>query len=150
MRIEHCDRLDHPGWLELRLALWPDSSRDEHVAEMAGFLREPQRYAQFVAAEGGRPIGFVEVSLRHDYVLGTDGPPPIGFLEGLYVVPASRRQGCARRLVELAIEWARAKGCREFASDALLANTDSHAMHRALGFEETERVVCFRRLLQPR
>lgn len=33
----------------------------------------------------------------------------------------------------------------ELASDALLENTASHAMHRALGFEEAERVVCFRR-----
>jgi aminoglycoside 6'-N-acetyltransferase I len=33
------------------------------------------------------------------------------------------------------------------ASDALLENTDSHAMHRALGFEEAERVVYFRKLL---
>ncbi|MBW8893579.1 MAG: N-acetyltransferase, partial [Burkholderiales bacterium] len=26
-------------------------------------------------------------------------------------------------------------------------NTESHAMHRALGFEETERVVFFRKVL---
>lgn len=38
-------------------------------------------------------------------------------------------------------------GCREFASDALAHNQLSHAMHRSLGFEETERVVFFRKVL---
>lgn len=31
------------------------------------------------------------------------------------------------------------------ASDALLENVSSHCMHRGLGFEETERVVYFRK-----
>lgn len=43
--------------------------------------------------------------------------------------------------------WARACGCRELASDALLENQASHAAHRALGFVETERVVFFRKPL---
>jgi aminoglycoside 6'-N-acetyltransferase I len=34
-------------------------------------------------------------------------------------------------------------GCTELASDALLDNQASHAMHEALGFAETERVVYF-------
>jgi aminoglycoside 6'-N-acetyltransferase I len=36
---------------------------------------------------------------------------------------------------------------RELASDALLDNNGSHAMHEALGFTETERVVYFRKAL---
>ena len=38
-------------------------------------------------------------------------------------------------------------GLLEGLYDALLDNTASHAMHEALGFEETERVVCFRKSL---
>jgi aminoglycoside 6'-N-acetyltransferase I len=34
-------------------------------------------------------------------------------------------------------------GCTELALDALIENTGSHAMHEALGFVETERVVYF-------
>jgi aminoglycoside 6'-N-acetyltransferase I len=37
--------------------------------------------------------------------------------------------------------WALAEGCGELASDSLLENGAGHAAHRALGFEETERVV---------
>ena len=41
------------------------------------------------------------------------------------------------------------KGVTELASDADIANITSHCMHAALGFEETERVVYFRKILPP-
>ena len=40
---------------------------------------------------------------------------------------------------------ARSRGCTEFASDRLLDNEASGAFHLAAGFEETERVVCYRK-----
>ena len=61
--------------------------------------------------------------------------------------PECRRRGVARALVDAIVDWARGEGLSEFASDALLDNTVSHAMHAALGFAETERVVYFRRAL---
>ena len=91
-----------------------------------------------------KPVGFVEATVRNDYVNGC-ATSPVVFLEGVYVEPWARRQGAARALVGAAEEWGRKMDCREFASDALLENSDSHAMHRALGFEETERVVYFRK-----
>jgi aminoglycoside 6'-N-acetyltransferase I len=45
-------------------------------------------------------------------------------------------------------EWTRGHGCSELASDALLDNASSHAAHAACGFEETERVVFFRKVLK--
>ncbi|MGH8854579.1 MAG: GNAT family N-acetyltransferase, partial [Telluria sp.] len=53
----------------------------------------------------------------------------------------------AALLVLAAEQWAREQGCTEMASDAMIDNTASHAMHLALGFEETERVVYFRKPL---
>jgi aminoglycoside 6'-N-acetyltransferase I len=58
-----------------------------------------------------------------------------------------RRRGIARALVAAAAEWAQSRGCREFGSDALLENEVSHAVHRRLGFQESERVVFFRKEL---
>jgi aminoglycoside 6'-N-acetyltransferase I len=69
------------------------------------------------------------------------------FLEGLYVAPEYRRKGIGRCLVAAVTSWAGTKGCKELASDVLLENEASHAMHGALGFEETERVVFFRKRL---
>ncbi|AGI25691.1 aminoglycoside N6'-acetyltransferase [Pseudomonas sp. ATCC 13867] len=70
------------------------------------------------------------------------------FLEGIYVAESARRQGVARALVRAVQVWGVARGCRDFASDAALDNHASHALHRALGFVETERVVYFRKPLR--
>jgi GNAT superfamily N-acetyltransferase len=81
---------------------------------------------------------------RVDYVNGTNSSPVV-FLEGLYVEPAARRNGVARALVGGVEDWALAERCSELASDSQLENVVAHAVHRALGFEEMERVVYFRR-----
>lgn len=145
--IVACASAGQDGWLDLRHTLWPDCPTDEHLAEMQSVLDRPDKYAQFLAYEpGGQPAGFVEASLRTDYVNGTDSSP-VAFLEGIYVAPPYRRQGVGRQLVAAVVSWARERGCSELASDAPLDNVVSHAMHAALGFEETERVVYFRKRL---
>ena len=89
-------------------------------------------------------MGFAEATLRMDNVNGC-ATSPVAFLEGIYVERWARRQGVARALVGVVEQWGREMGCREFASDALLENVGSHSMHRGLGFQETERVVYFRK-----
>lgn len=141
-----CTSPDQSGWLALRQALWPDDAA-LHLADMAELCAAPRRYAQFLAlSDDGRALGLLEMALRVDYVNGTDSSP-VAFLEGIYVVPEARGQGVARALVAEAERWASEQGASEFASDAALDNLASHAMHRALGFEETERVVFFRKRL---
>jgi aminoglycoside 6'-N-acetyltransferase I len=145
--IEQCTSVEQEGWLHLRQQLWPHCAREQHLTEMSSFCKRPERFAQFVAYAGsGQAVGFIEVAVRTDYVNGTV-LSPVAFLEGIYVVPEVRRMGTARALVAEAERWAINRGCREFASDAALENETSHAMHRALGFQETERVVFFRKLL---
>jgi aminoglycoside 6'-N-acetyltransferase I len=144
--IERCASAEQAGWLELRHALWPQE-RQAQLAEMAAIAAGPQRFAAFVAyANDGQALGLAEAAIRADYVNGTQSSP-VGFLEGLYVVPHARRHGVARLLTAEVTRWAAACGCSELASDAALANTASQAAHRALGFEETERVVFFRKRL---
>jgi len=146
VKIEACESAEHPGWLRLRQALWPGSA-EEHLAEMRTFVSNRGRYAQFIAySESREAIGLAEASVRSDYVNGTE-TSPVAFLEGLYVVPQARRKGVAASLVAAVCDWARRSGLRELASDAVLENSVSHVVHRALGFEETERVVFFRRKL---
>jgi len=53
----------------------------------------------------------------------------------------------ARQLYAAIADWAKARGCRELASDALVDNEVSQRAHRALGFRETERVVYFTKAL---
>lgn len=131
----------------MRQALWPEMTAEENLSETESMLAAESRFFIRVALDArGRAAGFVEAALRTDSVNGC-ATSPVVFLEGIYVEPQLRRQGVSRALVHAVEEWGRKIGCREFASDALLENTSSHSMHRGLGFEETERVVYFRKRL---
>ncbi len=149
MKPEPLISAEDPDWLRLRTELWPNCSSSEHLEEMRSFLTEPTRFAQFIVRVPDLgAVGFAEASIRSDYVAGTNSSP-VGFLEGLYVVPTARRRGVARSLVQAAAAWALRMGCSELASDTQLENTLSQAAHRALGFSETERIVCFNMALSP-
>lgn len=145
IRVARAGAADIADWLALRDALWPHAAA-ENPDEVAALLAHPDQAAFLARDAGGTVLGFAEASMRRDYVNGCDSSP-VGFLEGIYVIEGARRQGVARELVGAVTGWARERGCTELASDALLDNTDSHRMHAALGFSETERVVFFRRLL---
>ncbi|NKN39694.1 GNAT family N-acetyltransferase [Agrobacterium sp. a22-2] len=142
--------IDHiEGWAALRHLLWPQTSPADHRAEIRAILDEPDRLAGFLChGEAGEVIGLAEASVRTDYVNGCE-TSPVAFLEGIVVSPEFRGQGVAAGLVAAVTSWARQKGGRELASDADLDNAGSHAMHQALGFEETGRVVYFRKRLDP-
>jgi aminoglycoside 6'-N-acetyltransferase I len=145
MRLETLISAADEDWLAMRLDLWPDCPREDHLEEMAQFLTEPARYAQFVVrTPDGRGVGFAEASIRTDYVNGTESSP-VGYLEGLFVREAFRGQGAARLLVSAVSEWARSRGCAELASDTQPDNLASQATHVRLGFIETERAVFFRK-----
>lgn len=145
MHIETATAEALEDWLELRQALW-SWAEAEHRAETQSVLANPDAIT-FLARDGqGRVIGFAEATLRRDYVNGCT-TSPVGFLEGIYVREASRKQGVARTLVKAVEDWARGHGCCELASDAWIDDSNSHRMHKALGFSETERVVYFRKAL---
>jgi aminoglycoside 6'-N-acetyltransferase I len=140
--IVEADRLD---WVRMRDALWPGSLSD-HEAETRQYFEAAQGTpVVFVAEAEGRLVGFLELDYRK-YAPGC-ASSPVPFIEGWYVEPALQKRGIGRALVEAAEARARAGGHVEIASDAELENTGSLAAHRALGYEEIERVVCFRRSL---
>lgn len=147
MKITVATLADMSDWVQLRLALWPDTGREEHEVEVAGILDRPGETLNLIARlYDGRAVGLAEASLRHDYVNGCDSSP-VAFLEGIYVADAHRREGIAGQLVKAVELWAQAQGCAELASDTNIANSQSQALHVSLGFAETQRVVYFRKLL---
>ena len=139
---------DTADWLRMRVALWPEGSTSEHAAEIdqffAGTLRNPLEVLLAVD-EAGKTIGFAELSIRN-YAEDCE-TDRVAYLEGWYVDAEWRRRGVGKALVVAAEAWARAQGCTEFASDALLDNKISEAAHLALGFEETEQIRCFKKNL---
>ena len=138
---------DGRAWGALRLALWPDEGSHWDPEDVRDALGCERPAAAFLACDpDGAVIGFAEATLRRDYVNGTV-TSPVGFLEGWYVAPSWRGRGVGRALVRAVEDWTREQGCRELGSDALLDNAPSHAAHAGCGFEETERVVYFRKPL---
>jgi aminoglycoside 6'-N-acetyltransferase I len=137
------DRLD---WVRMRDALWPGSLSD-HEAETRRYFEAPgDTLVVFVSEIEGRLVGFLELDYRK-YAPGC-ASSPVPFIEGWYVEPAQQKRGIGRALVEAAEARARAEGHVEIASDAELENTGSLAAHLALGYEEIERLVCFRQSLK--
>lgn len=130
----------------MRCELWPGDSASEHRRGMDEWLARADSVVLVAARPGGeRLAGFAEVGTR-PYADGCESSP-VAFLEGWYVDPDVRRAGVGAALVRAAEGWARARGLREFASDALLENEISHQAHQALGFEEVERAVRYRKVL---
>ena len=125
----------------LACELWPEHSAEEMTEEIASLLAREDA-AVFVYREQGETVGFAQCQLRRDYVEGTE-TSPVGYLEGIYVREGARRQGVARKLLSACESWAKAQGCKEFASDCELDNTDSQRFHRAVGFEEANRIVAY-------
>lgn len=72
---------------------------------------------------------------------------PVGYVEGWYVDWDVRLLGIGGELVRAAEAWAVAKGCREMASDCKLDSQLSLLAHLALDYEETERLIHFRKPL---
>ena len=144
MQVRPAEPADAAAWEGLRQQLWP-SPPGEHAAEIATFFggerQDPMEV--LLAVEGEEIVGFAEVSIR-SHAEGCR-PGRIAYLEGWFVLPRWRGHGVGAALVRAVEDWGRAQGCRELASDTEIANPDSAAAHRALGFQEVERVVCFRK-----
>lgn len=135
------DRLE---WLRMRSLLWSDCTVEEHRHEMRAWLASG--HAVLVSErENGRLRGFVEVRIRQ-YAEGCD-TDRVGYVEGWWVDKDCRLAGVGRALVAAAEDWARAQGCTEMASDAVITNDGSLQAHERLGYIEQERIVCFKKML---
>lgn len=145
-RLEDIGPLSH-----LRAALWPASTAAEHARELdlalASQSSGPYPSVVFVAeTAAGELIGFLEAGLR-SHADGCDPARPVGYIEGWFVAESHRKRGAGAQLVAAAEDWARRQGCLEIASDTWLDNEGSIRAHRALGYEEVDRCVNFRKLL---
>jgi aminoglycoside 6'-N-acetyltransferase I len=127
----------------MSVALFPEYSADNLGAGMRDFRMRDDSEVFMVERDDGTAAGFVEVGSR-PYADGCE-TSPVGYVEAWYVDPDVRGAGYGRALLQAAEDWARERGYREMASDALLDNDVSHAAHRRAGYEEVGRVVQFRK-----
>ncbi|PZT48142.1 GNAT family N-acetyltransferase [Helicobacter valdiviensis] len=125
----------------LALLLWPNHHLKELEQEFLELL-ESKKSAIFLKYINENAVGFAYVNLRNDYVEGSSSSP-VGYLEGIFVKEEFRKRGFAKELLESCEKWAKEQGVKEFASDCEITNQKSLSFHKALGFKEANRIICF-------
>ena len=127
--------------VRLGLDLWPNSNENELFKVFRDSI-DSTKEATVIYKDKNMVVGFILLSLRYDHVPGSSSKP-VGYIEGIYVVPKYRKKGIGKKLAIFGEEWAKQKGCKEYASDAELTNIVSHEFHRKIGFKEANKLVCF-------
>ena len=125
--------------------IWPEHTPEELSGIIESYIKSEDS-AVFAEAVDGQFVGVALCALRRDYVEGCE-TSPVGYLEGVGVHEAFRLRGIAGALVSQCEQWAREKGCSEFASDCELTNDASLRFHLSVGFREENRIICFKKPL---
>jgi aminoglycoside 6'-N-acetyltransferase I len=136
---------DWSDWLRMSMALFR-APAEEHEPDMRAFLARDDGQVFIAERPDGTVAGYVEVGTRN--VADGCSTSPVGYIEAWYVDADVRRAGYGRALFAAAEAWARGRGYREMASDALIDNEISLRAHLRLGYEEVDRVVTFRKSLE--
>ena len=142
--IQRADWKDAAVLAGLAIQMWEDHDPADLAEEFRDLLKKDDAVCFIKYTDDGSPIGFAQCQLRYDYVEGTERSP-VGYLEGIYVKEGYRKNGYAAQLLAECEQWAKEKGCTEFASDCELTNEASLRFHISLGFEEANRIICFRK-----
>jgi len=128
-------------WTDLALMLFPESSFEEEHDFHQKVLKSGKELG-ILYKKDDKYVGFMNLSIRHDYVNGTDTSPVV-FIEAIYILPEYRQQGIAGKFISYAEGYAKQKGITQLASDCLTDNSLSEVFHKNCGFIEKERVICF-------
>lgn len=142
--IRLATQADFKFWSQMRAALWPSSTAEEHLTDLKHMFNL-EAFKGWIALDDKKVIGFAEAYLR-PFANGCESRPVV-FLEGIWVEETYRRQGIARQMIKAIETWAKSLGIDEIGSDTELSNSFSQRCHSKWGFEETERVVYFRKKL---
>lgn len=114
---------DHNG------SSWP--SENSFLASVERIIERPDSEFLLGAADDDSPPGGVcQLRFRPSVWTASDDC----WLEDLYVEPEARGKGLGAALVELALDRARARGCRRIELDTNEANGAALALYERLGF----------------
>jgi len=123
--MRHSMSVEHDGDFDKRSDRW----RARFCAYFAG-KQGVGKGQLFLALDGEQPAGMAIVSLMENYRTEIFGVR-YAYVNGVYVYPNYRRRGIARRLMNMAIDWARERGCVQV---RLRSSDDGRPLYRSLGF----------------
>jgi aminoglycoside 6'-N-acetyltransferase I len=142
MKIQKINKKNISECVELMKELWPHDSYSKLINSINKSTHSVNNLFVILTNDRNEYIAFAEFSIRNDYVEGSK-KTPVGYLEGIYVRKKYRKQGISRILLKYGENWAKMKGCHEFASDTELRNKLSQKVHKKLGFIAANKIVCF-------
>ncbi|GGN17951.1 MULTISPECIES: GNAT family N-acetyltransferase [Marinomonas] len=149
-RIKACEAM---SWSTLRVDFLPaikDISQGEVDAFFQGNDSNQENISNvkevLVALDDSQKmVGFIELNLRNNVPGSSQQTTP--YIEAWFVSPDCQGQGIGKALIHAAEEWAKQQGFQELGSDAPITNEKSVNLHKQLGFNEIERVVCLLKVL---
>ncbi|BCL72456.1 GCN5-like N-acetyltransferase [Vibrio nigripulchritudo ATCC 27043] len=148
MIVRRAERKDKEDWAKLRNALWPDEL-SAHKLDIESFfdLSSVHIVEVFVLDnENDEVVGFIELNIRsHAEGIDARGVP---YVEGWFIDSEYRGKGFGKLLLRQAESWAQRQGYQWLASDSDINNHASIACHKAVGFTEMARNVCFAKNLR--
>lgn len=142
MKLVQISRNEFPLWKKIRKNLYRTLDDIYHLKEMQSIFESDIWYCWFIEDENTQIIGLVELSSRNivDGCLSS----PVAYLEGLYLKPAYREKGLGKEVIRIILNWCKEEGFSELATDTELTNFKAQSFYKAVGFQETDRVVEFR------
>lgn len=114
--------------------LWDDIEDNEIEELILGHFEKNNKI--FLVFFNKELIGFLNSSIRHDYVEGSS-KSPVGYIEGIFVEERFRGQRIGSRLIDKLIDYYNSIGIHELGSDTEFDNVLSEKFHKSLGFQET-------------
>jgi ribosomal protein S18 acetylase RimI-like enzyme len=115
------------------------TARIRHIQTEVLVAEKDSRIVGFLEARisGGGAINRLKSLMFRLTLLQEKNPTRYGYIEEVYVVPASRRQGVARMLIEGGIRWLKERGAREVAAGVWVSNRASLELFEKMGFAPT-------------
>jgi aminoglycoside 6'-N-acetyltransferase I len=141
MNIRKVPSSDKDEWARRRKYLWPGSLQD-HLDNIDTYFSKGETdivEVYVIKRNNGTLGGFIEINVRN-YAKGSVSRK-VPYVEGCFVDMDLRGQEYGKQLMLAAEMWAMKNGFNELSSDAEIDNSNSIAAHKALGFNEVDRIV---------
>ena len=128
-------------------AIWREvldirNATDEHVTEVYETMRENDRYITFVAEADGKIAGLAAAVK----VLAIGHPGGYVKMNGIGVLPAYRRQGIGKKLMEHVERFAVEQGAPYVGLASGISRAEAHEFYGKCGYRKTS--YCFRKSLE--